>query len=117
MMIDFALAAERDEGMSPRDAIFQACLLRFRPIMMTTCCALLGGLPMALGWGAGAELRKPLGIAIVGGLVVSQMLTLFTTPVIYLYFDRLRARFSRQPAKFRHRPGFLIPGGSAEGAD
>jgi multidrug efflux pump len=117
MMIDFALAAERNEGMNSRDAIFQACLLRFRPIMMTTCCALLGGLPMALGWGAGAELRKPLGIAIVGGLVVSQMLTLFTTPVIYLYFDRLRTRFSRQPARFRHRPGFLIPGGSAESAD
>ena len=93
MMIDFALAAERNEGMSSRDAIYQACLLRFRPIMMTTMCALLGGMPMALGWGAGAELRKPLGIAIVGGLLVSQMLTLFTTPVIYLYLDRLRKRF------------------------
>ena len=80
MMIDFALAAERNEGMDSRDAIYQACLLRFRPIMMTTMCALLGGMPMALGWGAGAELRKPLGIAIVGGLLVSQMLTLFTTP-------------------------------------
>jgi multidrug efflux pump len=117
MMIDFALAAERHEGMSPRDAIYQACLLRFRPIMMTTVCAMLGGLPMALGWGAGAELRKPLGIAIVGGLVVSQMLTLFTTPVIYLYFDRLRARFSRRRPEFKNRPGFLIPGGVGESAD
>ncbi|HUP05000.1 MAG TPA: efflux RND transporter permease subunit [Bryobacteraceae bacterium] len=114
MMIDFALAAERNEGMNSRDAIFQACLLRFRPIMMTTMCALLGGLPMALGWGVGAELRKPLGIAIVGGLVVSQMLTLFTTPVIYLYFDRLAQRFSRRKPAYRNRPGFLIPGGIAE---
>ncbi|HWC99906.1 MAG TPA: efflux RND transporter permease subunit [Candidatus Sulfopaludibacter sp.] len=112
MMIDFALAAERNEGMNARDAIYQACLLRFRPIMMTTACALLGGLPMALSWGAGAELRRPLGIAIVGGLVVSQMLTLFTTPVIYLYFDRLRKRFSRQPS-YANRPAFLIPGGVA----
>ena len=117
MMIDFALAAERNEGMNSRDAIYQACLLRFRPIMMTTVCAMLGGLPMALGWGAGAELRKPLGIAIVGGLVVSQMLTLFTTPVIYLYFDRLRARFARRRPEFKNRPGFLIPGGVGESAD
>ncbi len=115
MMIDFALAAERTEGMSSRDAIYQACLLRFRPIMMTTMCALLGGMPMAFGWGAGAELRKPLGIAIVGGLVVSQMLTLFTTPVIYLYLDRLRKRFSFRKPEFRNRPGFLVPGGVAEG--
>jgi multidrug efflux pump len=117
MMIDFALAAERNEGMNSRDAIYQACLLRFRPIMMTTMCALLGGLPMALGWGAGAELRKPLGIAIVGGLVVSQMLTLFTTPVIYLYLDRLRLRFTRRQPNYRHRPGFLVPGGLAEAGD
>ena len=114
MMIDFALAAERNEGMDSREAIFQACLLRFRPIMMTTMCALLGGLPMALGFGAGAELRKPLGISIVGGLLVSQMLTLFTTPVVYLYFDRLRTSFSRRQPGYRHRPGFLIPGGIAE---
>jgi len=113
MMIDFALAAERNEGMSSRDAIYQACLLRFRPIMMTTMCALLGGMPMALGWGAGAELRKPLGISIVGGLVVSQMLTLFTTPVVYLYFDRLRKRFGRRQRSYRNRPGFLTPGGVA----
>jgi multidrug efflux pump subunit AcrB len=102
--------------MTPRDAIFQACLLRFRPIMMTTACALLGGMPLALGLGSGSELRRPLGITIVGGLVVSQMLTLFTTPVIYLSLDNLRNRFSRRtPSKFR--PGFLIPGGAAEGAD
>jgi multidrug efflux pump len=117
MMIDFALAAERNEGLNSRDAIYQACLLRFRPIMMTTMCALLGGMPMALGWGAGAELRKPLGIAIVGGLVVSQMLTLFTTPVIYLYLDRLRTRFTRRQPSYRYRPGFLIPGGVAESGD
>jgi multidrug efflux pump subunit AcrB len=117
MMIDFALAAERIEGMNSRDAIYQACLLRFRPIMMTTMCALLGGMPMALGWGAGAELRRPLGISIVGGLVVSQMLTLFTTPVIYLYLDRLRNRFARKQPAYKHRPGFLIPGGIAESAD
>jgi len=90
MMIDFALDAERREGKSPRDAIYQACLLRFRPIMMTTMAALLGGLPLALGTGTGSELRRPLGISIVGGLIVSQMLTLFTTPVVYVYMDRLR---------------------------
>ncbi|HEY0796611.1 MAG TPA: efflux RND transporter permease subunit, partial [Acidisarcina sp.] len=95
MMIDFALEAERSEGKSPEESIYQACLLRFRPIMMTTLAALLGGLPLALGTGVGSELRKPLGITIVGGLIVSQMLTLFTTPVIYLYFDRLAQRFSR----------------------
>ena len=114
MMIDFALAAERNEGMSSRAAIYQACLLRFRPIMMTTMCALLGAMPMALGWGAGAELRKPLGIAIVGGLLVSQMLTLFTTPVIYLYLDRLRQKFTWKRPEYRHRPGLLVPGGIAE---
>jgi multidrug efflux pump len=102
MMIDFALDAERREGKSPRDAIFQACLLRFRPIMMTTFAALFGGLPLALGNGVGSELRKPLGIVIVGGLIVSQALTLFTTPVIYLYFDRLQQRLfpKRAPAKY-----------------
>jgi multidrug efflux pump subunit AcrB len=115
MMIDFALAAERT-GLSPRDSIYQACLLRFRPIMMTTSCALLGGMPMALGFGVGSELRQPLGIAIVGGLIVSQMLTLFTTPVIYLYLDRFSKRFSRADA-FRNRPGLLIPGGATGGAD
>jgi multidrug efflux pump len=116
MMIDFALAAERNQGMSSRDAIFQACLLRFRPIMMTTSCALLGGMPLALGSGTGSELRKPLGIAIVGGLIVSQMLTLFTTPVIYLSLDRLRGR-SRRLYPGRYRPGILIPGGAGDHAD
>jgi len=95
MMIDFALEAERDEGLSPHDAIRKACLLRFRPIMMTTLAALLGALPLALGTGTGAELRRPLGIAIVGGLLVSQMITLFTTPVIYLALDRYTRRAKR----------------------
>jgi multidrug efflux pump subunit AcrB len=95
MMIDFALDAERNEHKRPEEAIYQACLLRFRPIMMTTFAALFGALPLALGNGVGSELRKPLGIAIVGGLLVSQLLTLYTTPVIYLFFDRLAAKFPR----------------------
>jgi multidrug efflux pump len=93
MMIDFALSAERKEGKSPREAIHQASLLRLRPILMTTFAALFAALPLMLGSGTGSELRQPLGIAIVGGLLVSQCLTLFTTPVIYLYFDRLATRF------------------------
>jgi len=95
MMIDFALEAERVEHKAPEEAIYQACLLRFRPIMMTTMAALLGGLPLALGQGTGSELRHPLGITIVGGLLVSQLLTLYTTPVVYLWFDRLAQRFAR----------------------
>jgi multidrug efflux pump len=100
MMIDFALEAEREEHKPPEEAIYQACLLRFRPIMMTTMAALFGGLPLALGSGTGSELRHPLGITIVGGLLVSQLLTLYTTPVVYLWFDRLSERFSR--FGFRH---------------
>lgn len=96
MMIDFALEAERTQGKSPREAIYQACLLRFRPILMTTMAALLGAVPLVLGSGVGSELRQPLGIAMVGGLMVSQVLTLFTTPVIYLYFDRLAERFKNR---------------------
>jgi multidrug efflux pump len=96
MMIDFALEVERKEGKAPMDAIYEACILRFRPIMMTTMAALLGGLPLAIGTGTGAELRRPLGITIVGGLIVSQALTLFTTPVVYIYLDRLRLWASRQ---------------------
>jgi multidrug efflux pump len=97
MMIDFALAAERQEKKKPFDAIHQACLLRFRPILMTTMAAMLGAVPLALGQGVGAELRRPLGIAIIGGLIFSQLLTLYTTPVIYLFFDELSAKFSRHP--------------------
>jgi multidrug efflux pump len=109
MMIDFALDAERHEGMAPIDAIYQACLLRFRPIMMTTMAALLAGVPLAFGSGTGSELRRPLGITIIGGLIFSQLLTLYTTPVIYLFFDRLGTRFSRkkhqEPAAQRPVPG------------
>jgi multidrug efflux pump len=109
MMIDFALDAERREGKSPQDAIFEACMLRFRPIMMTTMAALLGGLPLAVGTGVGSELRQPLGITIVGGLILSQALTLFTTPVVYLYMDRLRWALSR---KERPVAGEISPAGS-----
>ncbi|MCU1309122.1 MAG: acriflavin resistance protein, partial [Candidatus Angelobacter sp.] len=90
MMVDFALAAERNEGKSTREAIFEACMLRFRPILMTTMAAMLGALPLAIGHGTGYELRRPLGITIIGGLIVSQILTLYSTPVVYLYFDRLQ---------------------------
>ena len=107
MMIDFALEAERDEHKPPEEAIYQACLLRFRPIMMTTMAALLGGLPLALIPGTGAELRRPLGITIVGGLLLSQLLTLYTTPVLYLYLDR----FGLSARRWFHRrfPGLSGP--------
>jgi multidrug efflux pump subunit AcrB len=105
LMIDFAVEAEREQGLSTREAIRQACLLRFRPILMTTLAALLGGLPLALGHGVGSELRRPLGIAIVGGLIFSQMLTLFTTPVVYLALDR----FSRAR---RRSAGPAVPAGA-----
>jgi hydrophobic/amphiphilic exporter-1 (mainly G- bacteria), HAE1 family len=100
MMIDFALEVERNEGKNPRDAIYEACLLRFRPIMMTTMCAIVAGLPLAIEQGAGSELRRPLGIAIVGGLLVSQWLTLYTTPVVYLYLDRLNRWVGGGPGWF-----------------
>ncbi len=109
MMIDFALVAEREHGKTPEEAIFEACLLRFRPIMMTTMAALLGGLPLALGTGTGSELRRPLGITIVGGLIVSQCLTLFTTPVVYLFFDRLRQRVENVGKGRRRRRGADLP--------
>jgi multidrug efflux pump len=113
MMIDFALAAERTDGKNSRDAIFEACLLRLRPILMTTMSAMLGALPLALGTGTGSELRRPLGITIIGGLIVSQMLTLYTTPVIYLYFDRVQHWLTerrRKPAVDHKAPG-QAPGG------
>jgi multidrug efflux pump len=112
MMIDFALEAERGQGIGPAEAIYQACLLRFRPIMMTTLAALLGALPLALGRGVGAELRRPLGVAIVGGLIVSQALTLFTTPVIYLYLDRLRTWSLRARSSVRQRVRGPLPPGA-----
>jgi len=104
MMIDFALDAERSRGLSAHDAIFEACLLRFRPIMMTTAAALFGAVPLAIGLGEGSELRQPLGIAIVGGLILSQLLTLYTTPVIYLYLDRFRLWCQRLRTPTRRQP-------------
>jgi multidrug efflux pump len=110
LMIDFALAAERTEGKNSRDSIYEACLLRFRPIMMTTMAAIFGATPLALGTGTGSEFRRPLGIAIIGGLVVSQMLTLYTTPVVYLYFDRLQHWWDRVRGR-EHGNTQAIPSG------
>jgi multidrug efflux pump len=109
MMIDFALDAERNQGLDSRDAIFQACLLRFRPIMMTTMAAMLGALPLAIGFGEGSEMRRPLGISIVGGLLVSQMLTLYTTPVVYLYLDRFRLWAGRKWSRSHSDPQDALP--------
>ncbi|HEX2790371.1 MAG TPA: efflux RND transporter permease subunit, partial [Steroidobacteraceae bacterium] len=115
MMIDFALTAEREDGKSPQQAIHEAALLRFRPILMTTVAALFAALPLMLGSGTGSELRAPLGISIVGGLLVSQLLTLFTTPVIYLYFDRLAAAVRRRRARSGHA-GAMVPQSGGEPA-
>jgi len=104
MMVDFALDAERNEGLSPEESIYQACLVRFRPIMMTTLAALFGALPLALESGTGSELRFPLGVSIIGGLLLSQLLTLYTTPVIYLMMERLRIRMSRRPSRRLPQP-------------
>jgi multidrug efflux pump len=106
LMIDFALAAERNEGKNSRDSIYEACLLRFRPIMMTTMAAILGATPLAVGMGTGSEFRRPLGIAIIGGLIVSQLLTLYTTPVVYLYFDRVQHWWYRIRGR---EPGGIAP--------
>jgi len=116
MMIDFALDAERKEGLSPRDSIVKASMLRFRPIMMTTLAALFGALPLALERGTGSELRFPLGVTIIGGLLLSQLLTLYTTPVIYLYMERLRARLTRAVAPPAPAPRELPPPAIAQRA-
>ncbi len=109
MMIDVALDLERNHGMDTREAIFEASLRRFRPIMMTTLTALFGAVPLAIGFGEGAELRRPLGISIIGGLIVSQVLTLYTTPVIYLYLDRFRVASARRKADRQLRRGGTAP--------
>jgi multidrug efflux pump subunit AcrB len=109
MMVDFAIQAEREQCLSPHDAIRQACLLRFRPIMMTTMAALLGALPLALGHGTGSELRQPLGYTMVGGLLLSQALTLFTTPVVYLYLDELSLRGRRRRREERRDAPVVEP--------
>jgi len=112
MIVDFALQAERESGKNATEAVYEACLLRFRPIMMTTMAALLAGVPLAVGSGIGSELRRPLGISMVGGLIFSQVLTLYTTPVIYIFFDNLSHRFSRKSAgpETRGELGHTAPG-------
>jgi multidrug efflux pump len=113
MMIDFALEAERQQKLSAHDAVFQACTLRFRPIMMTTMAAMLGALPLAIGFGEGSEMRRPLGISIVGGLLVSQLLTLYTTPVVYLYMERFRLWCKRLWMRIYRDPQTAAPGAAA----
>jgi multidrug efflux pump len=114
MMIDFALQAEREGGKTTREAIFEACMLRFRPILMTTMAALFGALPLAFGTGTGSELRRPLGITIVGGLVMSQLLTLYTTPVVYLTLDRVRLRFLGKERDTFHPTDGAVPSATGQ---
>src|SRR6202044_2909720 len=109
LMVDFAFSAEREQNLKPRGAIYQACLLRFRPILMTTMSAMFGALPLVISNGVGSELRRPLGIAIVGGLMLSQVITLYTTPVVYLYFDRLRLWWESRHHKLAAVPSALPP--------
>jgi multidrug efflux pump len=116
MIVDFALEAEREHGKAPADAIFEASLLRFRPILMTTFAAMLGALPMLVGSGTGSELRRPLGLAIIGGLTLSQILTLFTTPVIYLLFDRIAERVRRRRARAGGGDGGIVPDAPGDGS-
>jgi HAE1 family hydrophobic/amphiphilic exporter-1 len=116
MMVDFALAAERQRGLAPEDAITEACMLRFRPILMTTMCAILAGMPLMLSHGTGSELRRPLGYAMVGGLMFSQALTLFTTPVVYLYLDRAHAWYMRWRHPSGRPPGAALESDSTTGA-